>query len=511
MSLINPKINASIIPLYQKTEVDEQKILFVGQMTASGTATAGELNTSINNENGQDTLFGATSMLATMIRAAKKLNKVSRMDAIALDDEGASVASTGTVVFTGPASAAGSITVSVGSSINNSYELDLVSTDTETVIGDALVAAITADTKAVVTAVNAAGTVTLTAVNKGLEGDSIGIKISGSVAGVGASATAMGSGATNPTLTNVFDVVKDIRYETIIWPASYTLSIVQTFLDNRYNSPIRVLDGVAIQSATDTLANLKLLPNNSKSVTIHGNQLVDTTVHRGGAILELDYVIASQIGAIRALRLTDGSQISDFVDVGIGAKDAFGGIHTASLPYFNTPFTNLPVIANVDEWTDSERDELNAAGLFILGNNIAKNLIISDRIYSNYLTNPAGDPDITFKFLNYIDTFSVIRWYFHQNLEIRFRQSRLTTGNKIPGYNIASEGVIQTAVMEYYKDLTDLALIVQSEDTRKAFLNNLNISIDLKDSKAIINMVVEPVTQLSEIDMTIQISFSTTS
>jgi phage tail sheath gpL-like len=514
MSIIQPKINSSIIPAYQKDIAEDQKILFIGQMTSSGSATAGNLYTKISNENEQDSLFGKTSMLATMIRAAKKLNKVSRMDAIPLDDDGAAVAATGTITFTGSATAAGKLYVSIGSYINNRYEIDVVNGDTATAIAAKLDAAIAADSTSLVSGGAAAGVETLTAINLGEEGNKISILAEGAVAGITVAIVGMASGATNPTLTSIFDVVGNVRYQTIIWPSTYDLTTVQTFLDDRFDSDIRILDGIAVVSITDTLANLKTAGSaaarNSQSLAMHGNRLVNSSVLKGSALIEMDYVIASQFGAIRALRMTDGAQISQFVDAGEGASDAEGGIAIASLPYFNTPFNNLPVIDHGHQWLDSERTELNDSGVFVLGNNLANNKIICDRVVTTYLTNDIGDPDITFKYMNYVDTASVIRWYFHENLRIRFKQTRLTTGDVVSGRNMANAHIIQGALMGFYKDLTELALLVGGEDARKRFLDNLVIEIDMAQSKVTISSIAEIVTQLEEIDYLMQISFSTT-
>lgn len=520
MSIINPKVNISIIPAFIQPTAEDQKVLFVGQMTASGSATAGQLYQSISNSpvNGAtawDSLFGEDSLLATAIRAAKRLNKVSRFDAIPLADDGGATAATGSITISSTVGQNATLRVTIGSQINNTYEIDIVAaTDTPTTVGDKLEAAITADDTALVTANNVSGVVTFTAVNKGEEGNKIGIKVVDETSGLSYVNTGMSSGATNPTLTNVFDVVGNLRYQTIVWQSTFDLATVQTFLDDRFDSDVRILDGMAIVSITDTLANLKTTTSaaarNSQSLAIHGNRLVNASLYKGSAVNEMDYVIAAQFAAIRALRMTDGAQISQFVDATEGAADAFGGIQIASLPYFNTPFTNLPVIDHEYQWLDSEQEELREAGGFILGNNLANNGIIADRVVTTYLTNSVGDPDVTFKYMNYVDTASVARWYFHENLRQRFRQTRLTTGDVVSGRNMANAHIIQGALMGFYKDLTDFALLVGGEAARKRFLDNLTITINLAESKAVITMIAEIVTQLETIDVAMQIAFSTT-
>src|SRR5512139_1502480 len=218
-SVINqPKVSVSIVPATQDVSNAPQRILFVGQKVAAGTATAGALVENILNDNSEDTLFGATSMLASMIRAAKRLNQTTQMDAISLADAGAGVAATGSVAVSGTATAAGVLTVRVGSYLNHSYSIAVAVGDTATVVGANIAAAITADTKSQVTAANVTGTVTFTAVNKGTLGNDLGIEVAGTVAGLTTVVTGMSGGATDPTLTGVFDVIANKRYQTIVWP-----------------------------------------------------------------------------------------------------------------------------------------------------------------------------------------------------------------------------------------------------------------------------------------------------
>jgi phage tail sheath gpL-like len=525
MSIINPKIPFEIIPAETEEIAEDQKVLFVGQKTAAGTATEKQLYSKISNSaiNGQtewDSLFGKNSLLATAIRAAKKENKISRFDAIPLDDNGTAVAATGSITISSTVNQNATLLVTIGSKKNNKYEIDIVeSTDTPTTVGDKVEAAITADDTSLVTANNVAGVVTFTAVNKGLEGDKITITIIDETSGLNYVNTGMSSGATNPVLTDVFDVIGNLRYQHIVWQSTFDLDVLKDFIAPRWNADIRILDGIGIVSITDTFSNLITnvlggggTPINEKSIAIHCNRLVSPSVdlYKGSALNELDFVIAAQFAAVRALRMTDGAPIAQFVDATQGSDDAFGGIAIASLPYFNTPFINLPVIDHEYQWLDDEQKELKEAGGFILGNNLANNGIIADRVVTTYLTNDVGNPDVTFTYMNYVDTSSVIRWYFHENLRERFKQSRLTTGDVVSGRNMANAGIIQGALMGFYKDLTELALLVAGEAARTRFLQNLTITITESTNRADIRMVSDIVTQLGVIAVAMKIAFSPT-
>ncbi len=508
-----PDITVNIIPAFQKEQNEAQKILFIGQKITSGTAVAGDLITSIGNANEQDTLFGKTSMLAAMIRAGKKINNIVRYDAIALDDDGSAVVATGTVAFSGTATAAGSITVYVGSLVNHAHTLAIASGDTADNIGDALVVLIAADTDSPVSSANVTGTVTLTAINKGLAGNSIGIKVEGSAAGITLATTLMASGATNPSLTNLFDPVQDVRYQSVVWPTSYTLADVISFLDDRFNIDDVLLDGQAFYSETDTFSNLdtKITALNSKSLVFFTNKIVSDTLYKGSAIFELDYVRAAEFAAFNALRLTDGAEISRYVIATTGARDSFGGAALASKPFFNTPFFDLPLIPVNKGFSRAEAASLSIAGGSLMINNTANTQLITSEVLTTYKTDVAGNDDLSFRFLNYVETITGIREYFFNNLKSEYVQSRLTEGDVVGLRSMANPAIIKSFIIGLYNDLSEVNFVLTQagEAAHNFFIQNLNVTVDLETGLATVDMVVPIVTQLRKIEVDLQLSFST--
>jgi phage tail sheath gpL-like len=467
----------------------------------------------ILNDNGENTYFGENSMLAAMIRAAKKENKLTRMDALPLDDNGSGVKATGEVAITGTATAAGTLYVTVGSEKNHRYSIAVAIGDTATNIGAAIETAITADTKAPVTAANVTGTVTLTAVNAGTYGNDIGISVEGSVAGVTHAVTAMNSGATDPVLTGIFDAIAENRYQTIIWPYADDTSEVVTLLDARFNVANKVLDGVAITCKQDTYANhiTALTALNSQSLVYFCDKIASETSYKAPAQFEISAVKAAEFGAIRAARLTDGASISQYVITSNGALDAYGGPALASKPYFNTNMPNLPLIATGRGWDDSEIEGLFSSGGSVIGQNAAGNAAVSGEIVTTYKTDSAGNSDISFKFLNYVDTSSQAREYFFNNLRARFAQSRLTAGDVIRGRDQANDLTIKSYCEKLYQDLSgrDYVLVQAGEDAVRFFKQNTSVVLDLSQGRATIEMIVPLVTQLREILATMKIAFST--
>ncbi len=398
IGISQPEVTLNIIPGQQEISNAPQKVLIVGQKNA-GSAVSGELQENILNDSSEDTLFGANSILAEMVRAFKRVNKETRIDAIGLDDNGAGVDATGIVTVTGTATEAGSLIVTIGSQKNHQFTIAVADTDTATTIGDAIEAAINADTTAPVTAANVAGVVTMTTVNAGTVGNGITLRIQGTVAGVTGSVTGMASGATDPVLTGVLDVVGDERYQTVVAPFEYGTSFLKDFLDPRFNATNAVEDGVGIMTATDSLANLLSAANaeNSQSLVLFGNKAISTSTLDGSGLVELNHAQSAYIAATRSLRLTDGANINRIVTT-TAPLDQFGGISIASLPYFNTPYFDLPIIDIGNGFSAQEVEQLLTSGVSVLGNNLTKNLIIQGETVTTRKIDNAGNPELAFKF-----------------------------------------------------------------------------------------------------------------
>jgi phage tail sheath gpL-like len=507
MPIKEPSVTLSIIAAAQLAGVQEQKVLIVGQMLAAGTATSGELIQDHPNDGSEDTLFGRASHMAGMVREYKKLNKISQLDLIPLDDA-AGTNATAVATITGPATEAGSLIFSVGSEKNHKYTIAVADADTATDIGDALEAAITADLDAPFSAANVAGVVTITSEHDGTISNAWDIRTSGTVAGVAVALTGWTGGATDPTLTSVLDVIANIRYQTILWPNSYDITVVEDVLNTRFNSTNDIKDGVAIQVVKGTLASLKSAVSslNSQSLCVVGNKTVDTTARKGTATAEMPDVIAAQIAAIRALRLTQDAQLTQFLTT-VSRLDQFGGISLASLPYFNTSLPNLPVSLPNDFFTETELDEMRDNGLSVIGPNRAFNGTIFGEFVTTYLTDTAGNPDTSYKFLNTVDTASVIREFYFENYKSKYAQTRLTDGDLIAGRDMANESSIRAFTKQLYDELAEDALVQAGSTAKKDFDTNLIISADISTGTVTINMAPLLVTQLRAIIGTIQINF----
>lgn len=509
-----PKVNTLIVPATGEVGNTGQRILMVGQML-TGTATAGALVEGIANGGAEDALFGAQSMLAYMVRACKVRNQQIQIDAIPLADDGAAVKAAGALVWTGTATEAGEYTVIFGSEYNYNVTVAVASGDTATVVGGKVETAINAVANRPVEATNTTGSVATVAKNGGTYGNSIPLEIRGTVAGLTTSVTAMTGGATDPTLTTVFDVIVDRRYQAIVWPYASSTTQVRTLLDARFNADGKVLDGVAFTAINDTYANLVSLAGalNSQSLVIFGGKTITETDYKGGDIVEIPIIKAAVFAGYRGLRLdSSGVSVADLVITANGPLDAFGGPALASKPYFNTPFAQLFPTRPGRGFDDTEIEGLLTSGVTVVGNNVAGNAVITGEVVTTYKTDVAGNPDVTFKFLNYVDTASQAREYFFNNYRARFAQSRLTEGATLKGRDMANAEVIRSYSKRLYQDLSgvDFVLLEAGEDALNFFDAEMVIAIDKALGKVTIQMTVPIVTQLREIAATMKIAFSTT-
>ncbi len=509
-----PEVSISLISADSLVGNKPHRILVVGQKTPAGTAVSGALVTNIQNDRSViNGLFGANSMVAGAIRNARRYNTKTRIDAISLDDNGAGVAAVGSFALTGVATAAGLLDFIVGSKKDFLFSIPVAVGDTAAAIATALFNAVNANVEVPVTASNGtAGTATLTADNKGTVGNSIGLKVEGSVTGLSVALVAMTGGAVDPVLTSLFDPIADERYQTVLypWSTSGAVDTVKDFLDGRFNVANMILDGVALIGVDDTFSSLLSMSGalNSQSLCIVGDKLINDADNKGGSILEIPYCKAAQIGGIRALRLTEDAPIGRFVISRSASLDRFGGIALASLPYFNTPVPSLPLPDFADGWTTDEQESLKASGVSVYGANISGTEVILGEFVTTYKTDPASNDDITFKYLNYVDTSSAVREYFFNNYKATFAQCRLTEGALIPGRAMANPASIEAASSRFYKALADEALVQSGEAAAQFFKQNLVITIDLANGSASIAMVTPIVTQFRQLLATIQIAFT---
>ena len=505
MSVLKPVIDISIVKGSASVDVQDRNVLLVGQMLAAGTATAGDLY-DIGGDSAEDGLFDPASHMAGMCREFRRVNPVTDLTALPLADA-AGTNATAVADVSGTATADGTLYLSVGSVNEFRIKLDITLDDTDDEIGDAIVAAFTLLTDAPFTYVNSTGTVTFTSVHDGTISNDWPIKIEGVVPGITVALTGWASGATDPALTSILDVLGNRRFTTIVWPATYALTVVEALLNARFNVSNRIQDGIVVQTKADTLSNLKTYADqNSQSVVVVGTQAIALATRDGNQFMEMPDILSARFAAVRALRLTADAILTPILTT-TAPTDQFGGKHLGSLPYFNTllPGTTSPDAA--DEFTDVEMRELEDAGVSVTGADRAYSNSILGACVTTYLTDIGGNPDVSFHFLNTVDTSSLSREYYYENCRNRYAQTRLTGGDLIQGMDMANEGSIKAFLSQLYDELAVDGLTQAGTIPKKQFTDNLVVTVDLTEQKAVVSMAPPLVVQLRQIQATFEINF----
>jgi phage tail sheath gpL-like len=523
--VLQPEVTIALANADQSIANADQKVLIVGQQGATATATSGALVLGSSNGNflggEEDALFDKNSQVAQSIKAFRKLNKQVVVDVIPLDDNGTTDRTITFTVAGSPSVTGGTLTVVAGSEIDHKYEIAIGATDTATDIADAVSAAITADTDCPFTCTNVAGLVTLLAVNAGTVANTLGVEAYYNTTAIddgmtfGTDLTETVTGATDPATANILDVATS-RYQGIVWPFAAQTEPAR-FLALRNNPTNAILDGVSFTSVVEADASAAAATANAlndQNLVIFFDQFedditVNTAQYLGPAQNEASYKKAAQFAAIRSLRLTEDASIAG-ITTSSASLDQFGGTALASLPYFNTPMKNLPIIPQGRGFTQAEIETIFDAGGSVLGNNRTGTNALAGEVVTTFKTDAAGNDDITFKFLNYVDTTSNAREYFFNNYKARFAQSRLTEGAVSRGRDMANATIIRAYTEQLYQDLAgpDFVLVQDGEDAIEFFKNNLTVTLDLANGKVTITAFLPIVTQLRQIIATLKIAFS---
>jgi phage tail sheath gpL-like len=224
-----PLFYAEVDNSQANTATQPLRALIIGQGTTAGLANANVPRICQGVADAQKQ-FGASSMLAGMVAAYRKVDQFGELWCLPLADDPAATAAAGTVTFAHAAVENGTLYMYVG---NTRYTVPILSTATNTDNAAALAAVVNADPTAPVAATVASNVVTFTAVNKGAAGNSLGLRVNylgpraGEVspAGLNITLSQPASGATNPDMTAGLTALGDRAFDVIICPYNDTTSL----------------------------------------------------------------------------------------------------------------------------------------------------------------------------------------------------------------------------------------------------------------------------------------------
>jgi len=461
-----PLFYAELDPSRANTEPQSQRTLLIAQMYGAGTWTP-NLPVRVPSPAAAITGAGYGSIMAAMAAMYMLNDPSADVHALPVSDAGGATAATDTITFTGPATAAGTLALYIAGVL---VPVAVSVGDTATTIATNTVAAITASTgQAVstmancglpVTAASAAGVVTLTAVNKGLCGNDIDVRINyrgtaaGEVtpAGVGvAIATPQCSGgATNPTITTALANLADQAFDFIVVAAtdSATLNALQAWLSDATGrwSPLQQIYGgvfAAMRGSAGALATAGAT-RNDQHLELYGFYDSPSPVWAWAA-----YMAALQAASLR----NDPAQPVQFLS-------GQGLLAPPVQSRFPLTVRNTTLLySGISTFT------VNANG----------NVVIENAI-TTYITNAQGTPDNSYLEIETLYTLIYVIRALKSVVTTKYARVKLAAdGTRLsPNSNVVTPSTIKADIIAAYIAL-ELAGFVQQSDV---FAQNLIVEKD---------------------------------
>lgn len=460
----------------QGAAVKAYKAMMFGQKRSTGTATA-DVPVLVTSEAQAITLFGRGSFLHLMVRKFLQANKFTGLTVIPQADNGAGVAATGSVTFTGPATAAGTIEFLIA---GQKIEVAVASGDTDETISAAFVAAITAALDLPITAA-VDGTdpekTNITCRHKGLLGNGIDIRHSyytgeALPAGVGVTIVAMASGTTAPSLTTSISNMTETQYDVIAFPYNdaTSLTAIEAELLDRWGA-VRQNDGMAFTCKDDTNANLITFGNgrNSKHVSCLGVYKMPNP----------SFEICASFAGIAAYYL----QI-----------DPARPLQTLELPGILPP-------APADEFTLQERNLMLFDGMATC-KVTASNTMALERVISMYQVNGAGAADVSYLDVMTLFTLSYIRWDWRNHMLSKYARHKLASdGTRYgAGQAIITPKVGRAEAIAKFRQWEELGLVEGGDQFKRDLIVERNATdvnrMDFLLSPDLVNQLMVMGTQI---------------
>ncbi len=421
----------------QGPSLQPYQMLVIGQRLAAGTVAekVPQLVTSLAQA---IEFFGAGSVLAQMAELLFLNNRSTLATFIALDDPAGAQAE-GELTVTGAATAAGTVAVYVA---GRRVQVGVATGDTATEVGDAIAAAINANTNLPVTAANVAGVVTVTAKHAGVVGNDILLELNKfqgetNPAGVAIALEQMGvtaAGTGNATVdATLWAALGDEHYNVLAVGLSAedapTLTAFEIELDDRFG-PVRQIDGHAFFGLRETFANAITLGSGRNSAQL-------------------------------SIRPANGSPSSPWEwAAAAAAVVARYGKQDPARPFQTLPLVGIQAPPITSRFTLLERDQLlrNGMSTFTVA---ADGTVAIEREITTYQTNPAGAPDTAFLDVNTKLTLSYLRYDARNRFKLRFPRHKLADdGTRFgAGQAILTPKIARAELLGYFRQWEELGLV----------------------------------------------------
>lgn len=448
----------------------DQNVLLFGQMITTGadagTATPNTVVEIPVSESAIDALFGQGSLMALAAKRYRKANSYTRTFAIASADLSAGAAATGSFIFGGPATQAGTVYLLIA---GQSVQVGVIAADTAASIATKAVAAINANKNLPVTAaVDGTDTarVNVTAKWKGLTGKDIDLRYNYYAGeqlpnGVTITTVAMTGGSGAPDMAALIAAMPDEWYNHIMMPFNDTASL-NTLRDELLTrwGPLKMSEAIAYTAFRGTYG---------ETITF-GEARNDFLLSCMGTSKSPSpsWEFAASYCGVASYQL---------------AIDPARPLQTLALPGILAP-------AKADRFAFDERNNLLKSGIATYQVQ-PDDVVAIEREVSMYQKNAFGDPDPSYLDITTPATLGKMRYDIKVMVTNRFPRHKLADDNVLaqidPAQPVVTPKLMEQAILEVALDWVTAGLMENFD----LFKETLSVYRDTADRNRL-NCVCHP-------------------
>lgn len=445
---------------FQGPNILKYQTLIIGERLAAGTKAANEI-VKVTSADQAATYWGAGSVIHRMFISWFANNKTVEVYGQGVD-EASGAQATVALVIAGSATADGTIYLYVA---GKQIQVAVSSGETPTVAGDAMAAAVNADTSLPVTAANVTGTVTFTAKNKGVCGNDIDIRVNyndGEELPAGETVTVGGSGwqglltggSGSPTaVATAIAAWGDEWWNVIVTDIndSTNIALFEAELSDRFG-PIRMIDGVLFTSVRATLADLETYGNARNS----------------------PHVVVMENGGLNGIGSPNTSWEKASATAGRVAAESEAD---PARPFQTLELVGILAPVVTERFTLAERNGLLFDGIATSSVDSAGKVRI-ERTITTYQTNAAGAADVAYLDANTLFTLMYLRYDFRTTILTKFPRAKLADdGVQVaPGQVVMTPSVGRAESVAIFRNWESLGLVENIDQFKRDLVVQRNSS-----------------------------------
>ncbi|POZ63581.1 phage tail sheath subtilisin-like domain-containing protein [Chromobacterium alticapitis] len=414
-----------------------QRVLVIGQRLTDTAAQPALAALDVFSDEQAAQAFGRGSNAHLMARAAINANPYLQLTVIGVDDAAAGTAASGSVTFSGPAAAAGVLSLFIGAV---RVDVAVAAGDDASKIAASAQAAIAKLSDLPIAASAAKEVLTFTARHKGSIGNAITVKAQEQIAGVGVTpvqAFQLKGGAGDPDIAPALAAVASGGHQIIVSPlvGDAALTALRTHLDF-VSGPLEQRGAIGVIASTGALADAAAL-----SAKLDSGRIT-AAWYRGSAKLPAD--IAAAYAAVIA-----------------SEEDPARPLNTLEVP-------GLDVADLASRTTRTEQENALYNGVTPL-EVAAGNRVQIVRAISTYTKDAQGVDDVSLLDITTIRTLDYVRKSCRERIALRFPREKLS--DRTPSK-------VRSELLDVLYKLEELEIIEQVEANKAGLI----VERDLQDA-----------------------------